>query len=246
VNFAFTTEQSELYERVVAYARGRLNPLLAREVGLTASLFRACGELGLLGLSVPREHGGLGLDALSTAIALEAFGYACDDMGLVFSVAAQLLSVSTAIAENGTAAQKEKYLAPLCRGELVAGNAMTEAGAGSDAFALATSAAKSGDVFVVSGTKSYVTNGSAADLFLVYARTHEDGSRPLADLFRLLRGLPRPRRAARGARRSRGFRLRALDDVGARVSLRGVRRPRPAPARGDDGARARAQTVSST
>jgi alkylation response protein AidB-like acyl-CoA dehydrogenase len=178
VNFSFTPEQKELYDGVVAGVRGALNPLLTKEAGLTKPLWRACGEIGLLGLAVPRSYGGLGLDALSTAIALEAFGYACDDMGLVFSAAAQLLSVSVAIAEHGTEEQKKRYLPSLCRGDFVAGNAMTEAGAGSDAFALATTARKNGDELVISGTKSYVTNGTVADLFLVYARTRE-GSGPL-------------------------------------------------------------------
>lgn len=173
MNFALGPEQQALYDRVVAYARKELNPLLAKETGLSRPLFRACGAFGLLGLSVPEKHGGLGLDALSTAVALEALGYACDDMGLVFSAAAHLLSVSMAIVEHGTEQQKSEHLPAACRGDAICGNAMTESGAGSDAFALATTAKKDGDAYVLSGTKSYVTNGTAADLFLVYARTRE-------------------------------------------------------------------------
>jgi alkylation response protein AidB-like acyl-CoA dehydrogenase len=173
VNFAFTQEQEELRGRVVAFAREQLNPMLRKEAGLSKPIWQACGAFGLLGLSVPREHGGLGLDALSTAVALEAFGYACDDMGLVFSVAAQLLSVSMAVAAHGTPEQKEKVLLALCRGEAFAGHAMTEEGAGSDAFAIATTASRDGDHFVLSGTKSFVTNGTVADHFLVYAVTQE-------------------------------------------------------------------------
>lgn len=173
MNFAFTQEQEELRARVLAFAREQLNPMLREEEGLSKPLWRACGGFGLLGLSVPREHGGLGLDALSTAIAIEALGQACDDMGLVFSAAAQLLSVSVAIANHGTPEQKEKALLPLCRGDAFAGHAMTEEGAGSDAFAIATRATRDGDHFVLSGTKSFVTNGPVANHFLVYAVTQE-------------------------------------------------------------------------
>lgn len=173
MNFAFTQEQEELRGRVVAFAREHLNPMLREQPGLSKPLWQACGAFGLLGLSVPREHGGLGLDALSTAVALEALGYACDDMGLVFSAAAQLLSVSMAVARHGTPEQKEKVLLPLCRGEAFAGHAMTEEGAGSDAFAIATTASREGDEFILSGTKSFVTNGTLADDFLVYAVTQE-------------------------------------------------------------------------
>lgn len=175
MNFAFTQEQEELRGRVVAFAREKLNPMLKEEAGLSKPIWQACGAFGLLGLSVPHEHGGQGLDALSTAIALEALGYACDDMGLVFSAAAQLLSVSMAVASHGTPDQKQKVLVTLCRGEAFAGHAMTEEGAGSDAFAIATTASREGegDHFVLSGTKSFVTNGTIADHFLVYAVTRE-------------------------------------------------------------------------
>ncbi len=190
MNFDFTQEQQELRGRVVAFAREQLDPMLRKEAGLSRSIWQACGAFGLLGLSVPREHGGLGLDALSTAVALEALGYACDDMGLVFSVAAQLLSVSVALAGHGTPEQKEKVLVPLCRGEAFAGHAMTEEGAGSDAFAIATTASRDGGHFVLSGIKSFVTNGTVADHFLVYAVTQPGAGALGISSFLVDRGTP--------------------------------------------------------
>jgi len=190
VNFDFTPEQEQLRGRVVAFAREQLNPMLRKEAGLSKPIWQACGAFGLLGLSVPREHGGLGLDALSTAVALEGLGYACDDLGLVFSAAAQLLSVSMAVAEHGTPEQKEKVLLPLCRGEAFAGHAMTEESAGSDAFAIATTASRDGDHFVLSGTKSFVTNGTVADHFLVYAVTREGAGALGISAFLVDRGTP--------------------------------------------------------
>ena len=190
MNFAFTQEQEELRGRVVAFAREQLNPMLRKEPGLSKPIWRACGAFGLLGLSVPREHGGLGLDALSTAVALEALGYACDDMGLVFSAAAQLLSVSMTVAKHGTPEQKEEVLLPLGRGEAFAGQALTEEGAGSYAFAIATTASRDGDHFVLSGTKSFVTNGTVADHFLVYAVTQQGAGALGISAFLVDRGTP--------------------------------------------------------
>lgn len=196
MNFDFTHEQEELRQRVVAFAREQLNPMLRKEAGLSKPIWQACGVFGLLGLSLPREHGGMGLDALSTAVALEALGYACDDMGLVFSAAAQLLSVSMAIAGHGTPEQKEKVLLPLCRGEAFAGHAMTEEGAGSDAFAIATTASRDADHFVLSGTKSFVTNGPVADHFLVYAVTRGGAGALGISAFLVDRGTPGVRAGA--------------------------------------------------
>ena len=190
MNFAFTTEQRDLHDRVCAFARGRLNPMLRAAPDLSRELWSACGEFGLLGLSVPAAHGGLGLDALTTAIALEAFGYACDDMGLVFSVAAHLLSVLMPIAEHGTDAQRERVLPRACRGEWIGGNAITEANAGSDAFALSTTATQSGDEWIISGTKTYVTNGPVADVLLVYAATRESAGPLGISAFLVERGTP--------------------------------------------------------
>ena len=99
-----------------------------------------CGEIGLLGLPVPEEYGGSGLDPLSTALTLEAFGYGCIDGGLVFSLCAHLLSCVVPLWKHGSEEQKRRYLPRLSNGELIGVHAMTEPGSGSDAFALKTRA----------------------------------------------------------------------------------------------------------
>jgi alkylation response protein AidB-like acyl-CoA dehydrogenase len=100
---------------------------------------------------------------------MEALGKACRDNGLVFSLNAQMWAVELPLLRFGTEAQRRRWLPALCRGELVAAHAMTEPGSGSDAMALATRAVRDGDAYVLTGTKTFVTNGPVADLVLVFA-----------------------------------------------------------------------------
>ncbi|MEV4560812.1 acyl-CoA dehydrogenase family protein [Kitasatospora sp. NPDC049285] len=174
MDFALTPDQRLLAERTLEFCTKALNASTAQrepEHRFGAEEWRRCGEFGLLGLSVPTGHGGLGLDSLDTALAIEAFGKGCTDTGLVFSACAHLLACAMPIAEHGDEALKQRYLPRLATGELIAANAITEAEAGSDVYALRTSAVRDGDHYVLSGTKSFVTNAPVADVFLVYAMT---------------------------------------------------------------------------
>jgi alkylation response protein AidB-like acyl-CoA dehydrogenase len=127
--------------------------------------------MGFQGLPVQEEYGGGGVDALTTAIALEAFGYGCHDSGLVFSIGAHLLACVIPVWKFGTPEQKQRYLPSLCNGTLIAVNAMTEPGSGSDAFSLRTSAVPEGNGFRLNGTKTLGSNSPVADLALVFAMT---------------------------------------------------------------------------
>jgi hypothetical protein len=177
VDFALIPEQLVLRETIVRFARERLNPGAAerdRTGVFPQELWLACGELGLQGLPVPEDEGGAGLDAVTTAMALEALGYGCEDGGLVFAVSAHLLSCVVPIWKHGTAAQRQRYLPDLCRGRRIGVHAMTEPGSGSDAFGLATVARPEGDGFRIDGTKTFISNGSVADLVIVFALTDRD------------------------------------------------------------------------
>lgn len=174
MDFSWTQQQDELYHRTLDLVQ---NTLHARGTDDTQQFWtRAqwllCGDLKLLGLSVPTCYGGCGYDALTTARAIEAFGRGCEDMGLVFSVSAHLLACAMPIVEYGDAAMKAKFLPGLCSGALIGANAITEDDAGSDSFALKTHAVREGDNYVLEGQKSYVSNGPVADLFVVYALTN--------------------------------------------------------------------------
>ena len=174
MDFSLSEDQKVLYDQVVRFARQELNAGVAgrdREQAFPHELWLACGGMGLQGLPVPEAYGGSGVDALSTAIALEALGYGCEDAGLVFSICAHLLSCVVPIWKYGSEEQKRRYLPGLCNGQRIGVHAMTEPGSGSDAFALLTKAVPDGDGFRLSGSKTFISNGPIADLVIVFAMT---------------------------------------------------------------------------
>lgn len=177
MEFRWTDAQERDYARIRGDIASRLNPLIAarKDAGhFSAEEWRVCGALGLLGLCAPVEHGGGGLDALTAARAVEALGRECDDMGLVFSACVHLFACVMPIVEHGSAALRAALLPRLCAGELVGAHAITEDEAGSDAFMLKTRAIRDGDEYVLTGTKSWVTNAPVADVVIVYASTDPD------------------------------------------------------------------------
>ncbi|MDX3240502.1 acyl-CoA dehydrogenase family protein [Streptomyces sp. ME18-1-4] len=127
--------------------------------------------VGLTGLCLSEQHGGAGLGALDTALGLEAFGRSCSDMGLVFGVAAHLLSCAVPVREFGTDEAARELLAGMAAGDLIAGNAMTEDEAGSDIGRIRTTATRTGEGYVLAGEKSFVSNAPVADVFVTYAVT---------------------------------------------------------------------------
>lgn len=174
MDFSLTDEQVSLRDTVIRFARERLNEGAAqrdRDHAFSRELWRECGKIGIPGLPVPEEFGGSGLDPLSTALTLEALGYACVDGGLVFSLCAHLLSCVVPLWKHGSEEQKRRYLPRLCNGELIGVHAMTELDSGSDAFALKTRAVREGEGFRIKGTKTFISNGPVADLVIVFALT---------------------------------------------------------------------------
>lgn len=174
MNFSWSEQQEELYSSTLEFAR---SSLLDRSAGPESSTFprdawHRMGDVGLLGLSVPEAFGGMGLDSLTTARCVEALGRGSRDTGLVFSAAAHLFAGVMPIAEHGSDALRTELLPDLTSGARIAANAITEAEAGSDVFSLRTTARREGDVFVLDGVKSYVTNGPVADVFVVYATSN--------------------------------------------------------------------------
>ena len=174
MDFALSEDQKVLYDQIVRFARQELCKGIAerdREQAFPHGLWLACGGMGLQGLPVPETYGGSGLDSLSTAIALEALGYGCEDAGLVFSICAHLLSCVVPLWKHGSEEQKRRYLPGLCSGELIGVHAMTEPNSGSDAFALHTKAVPDGDGYRIRGSKIFISNGPVADLVIVFAMT---------------------------------------------------------------------------
>ncbi len=174
MDFALSDEHKALRDGIVKFAQHELGDVdlqQERDSVFSHEAWLKCGEMGLQGLPVPEEHGGAGLDPLSCAIALEALGYGCRDGGLVFSICAHLLACVVPIWKHSNEAQKQRFLPGLCSGRLIAANAMTEPGTGSDAFSMATRAVPQAEGFCISGTKTFCSNGPIADVALVYALT---------------------------------------------------------------------------
>src|SRR5690625_1815804 len=129
------------------------------------------GELGLLGVPIPEEYGGIGRDFMSYIIAIHEFSKVGATVGVI-------LSVHTSVGTNpilyfGTEEQKEHYIPKLAGGEYLGAFALTEPSAGSDAAQLRLKAVKQEDVYVLHGSKLFITNGKEADTFIVFARTND-------------------------------------------------------------------------
>lgn len=136
------------------------------------------GELGFLGMLVPEEYGGLGLDAGTYLAALEEL--AKGDASVALAVSIHNGPVVRLLMAHGSAAQKSRWLPALASGEKIGGFALSEPEAGSDPGGLATEARRNADGWTVSGVKRWVTNGGRADLICVFARTEEGGDGPVS------------------------------------------------------------------
>jgi alkylation response protein AidB-like acyl-CoA dehydrogenase len=171
VSFDITEEQRALRELVISFANRELANGMRKNDSepFSREVWRKCAELGIQGMLVPAEYGGLGADVLTFIVAMEALGYACHDNGLLFSLNAQILSCQHPIARFGSDEQKRRYLPGLSAGSVIAAHGMSEPGSGSDAFSLATTARRDGDLYLLNGSKTFTTNAPIADLFLVFA-----------------------------------------------------------------------------
>ncbi len=170
-------EQRSLKQSVIEFAQGELGADLDQrdhEGSFSREAWLKCARMGLLGLPVPVDYGGLGAGATTIAAALEGLGYGCADNGLIFSLNAQMWACEHPIVQVGSQAQKQRYLPRLCDGTLIAAHGMTEPGSGSDAFSLTTTATAVDGGWVLNGSKTFVTNAPESDLFVVFATTDRD------------------------------------------------------------------------
>lgn len=153
-----------------------------RQEKIDPEVFGLLSELGLWGLTIPEEYGGAGMGNLALAVVLEELNRGCASTGVTVSVHNSLLGAP--IRRFGTDEQKQQFLPALATGNTIGAYCLTEAGAGSDAAALRTSAVDKGDHFLVNGEKLFVTNADFAGLFLVYVRTGkaEDKARGISAL----------------------------------------------------------------
>ena len=172
MKFALGEEIDALRETVDRFARDEVAPLaeqVDRENEFPMPLWRKLGDLGLLGITAEPEFGGSGMGYLAHVVAIEEISRASASVGLSYGAHSNLCV--NQIRRNGTAEQKQKYLPRLCTGEHVGALAMSEAGSGSDVVSMQLRAEKRGDLYVLNGSKMWITNGPDADILVIYAKT---------------------------------------------------------------------------
>lgn len=175
MDFKLTPEQRMLRDMVREFAEKEIKPQAAeidRDEKFPWDIIHKMGKLGLMGMTIPQQYGGSGIDKISYNIALEEIGRVCGSTGLTVE-AHNSLGVGH-IYEMGNEEQRKKYLPRLTGGEALAAWALTEPNAGSDAASLQTTAVLEGDEWVLNGTKQFITSGSLAEVTTVMAKTDKD------------------------------------------------------------------------
>jgi isovaleryl-CoA dehydrogenase len=179
MRFDLGDEVNALREMVHSFAQARIKPMAAeidRANLFLVELWKELGDLGLLGITVPEEFGGVGLGYLAHVVAVEEIARASASVSLSYGAHSNLCV--NQINLNGTPEQKRKYLPGLISGDHVGALAMSEAGAGSDVVSMKLKAEKKNDHYRLNGTKFWITNGPDAETLIVYAKTDpEAGSK---------------------------------------------------------------------
>ena len=174
MDFALTEEQQMVQDMARRLAEAEIKPRAAEldeKHEHPADLVKMMGELKLLGIAVPEEYGGGGMDNVCYALALIEICKACASTGVIMSVNNSLYSYP--VMAFGTHEQKEKYLEPCASGKHLGCYGLTEAGAGSDPSKLLTTAVKDGNEWILNGEKKFITNGNVADYCVLAAITEK-------------------------------------------------------------------------
>ena len=172
MDFQLSADQLAIQALARELADGEIAPNAAewdRDQRFPDELIPKLAELGLMGVCVPEEYGGAGADFLSYVLVLEELSRA--DAGVGVTVAVHTSATTLPLLAFGTDEQRERFVPPLARGEHLGAFALTEPGSGSDAGSLRTSAAPHADGWLLNGSKQWITNGSRAGTFVLFART---------------------------------------------------------------------------
>jgi alkylation response protein AidB-like acyl-CoA dehydrogenase len=172
MNFELTEDQKLIKDMVREFAQKEIEPKIktledAHE--FPHELLNKLGKLGILGMTIPSEYGGTKTDHTSLILALEEIARASASLAVITSVHCALFCYS--IMEFGNKTQKEKYLPQAAKGKILGAFSLTEPGAGSDATNLKTKSIREGDFYILNGTKSWITTGSEAGAFIIFAST---------------------------------------------------------------------------
>jgi alkylation response protein AidB-like acyl-CoA dehydrogenase len=176
MDFAFTEEQLMIQQAARDFAQREIAPVAA-EFDISGKFpeatIRMAGELGFMGVEVPEEYGGAGLDAIGFALVMEEIAAADAAHSTIISVNNSLYC--NGILQYGTEEQKQKYVTPVASGQVFAAYALTEPQSGSDAANMRTRAVRDGDHYVINGKKSWITSGPVAKYIMLFAMTDPAG-----------------------------------------------------------------------
>lgn len=182
MEFSLTEDQRMMQEEARTFCDKRVRPFVEewdKACAIPAEVLDELGELGYMGLLIPEEYDGLGIDTVTYTCIMEEIARASASLEIVLSVHNSL--VSQAIAMFASERVKKKYLPVLATGEKIGAYCLSEPGSGTDAGGLISTAVKDGDDYICNGTKSWVTNGGIASIFLVFFKTKpEDGSKGIS------------------------------------------------------------------
>ena len=176
-DLALTDSQALVQRTARDFATERLLPLahdIDEQGTVPPAILKELASLGFMGVYVPEELGGSGLDTVSYILACEEINRACASTGVIMQAHNSL--ASSPILHFGTAAQQERWLRPMSRGDMLGCVALSEPASGSDAAGLQMTARRDGSGWVLNGTKNFITNGVSADVIVAFAQT-EPGSR---------------------------------------------------------------------
>jgi alkylation response protein AidB-like acyl-CoA dehydrogenase len=207
MDFSLSEDQRLIGDTVRQFMEAEMRPYLRdweRDLHFPLEQIRKLGEMGCCGMLVPEEWGGPGLDTVSYVVMLEEVARVCAATAVTLSVTNSVVCVP--LWKRGTDAQKKKYLLRLARGEMLGAFCLTEPQAGSDAASIQARAVRSGDIYKLSGTKSWVSTGGIAGLYLVFAKTDPAAGAKGASAFLVEPSFP-------------GFRIARYEDkMGLRIS----------------------------
>ncbi|HMQ10063.1 MAG TPA: acyl-CoA dehydrogenase [Oligoflexia bacterium] len=175
MNFELTTEQQEIKNLVRDFAEKELRPIIQKtdqEHRFPAAQVKQLGEMGLMGVCIPTEYGGSGMDPISYAIVIEELARVCPSTSVITSVNNSL--VSEVIKNFGTEEQKQRFLIPLAKGEHLGAYCLTEPQSGSDAGNQKTIAVRDGDDYIINGAKNWITNGPQSDTLILFCLTQPE------------------------------------------------------------------------
>jgi len=171
LDFQLTEQQRMIRDAAHDFAQQELAPHAAqwdRDEHFPAEAVKKMGELGFMGMNVPAQYGGAGFDMVCYVLAMEEISAACASTGVIMSVNNSL--VCWPLETYGTEEQKQKFLAPLAKGEKLGAYCLSEPDAGTDAANQMTRAKREGDEWVLNGMKNFITNGANADTLIVFAQ----------------------------------------------------------------------------